>query len=51
MGLMEVLRLIVAAGRRDPDTKSFEICITDAGRAELEERQVLSSSGLSDGEA
>lgn len=51
MRRMEVLGLVVATGRMDPDTKNVEYRITDAGRAELEERHGLPSSGLSDGEA
>ncbi|WCS26518.1 hypothetical protein LOK46_06680 [Methylobacterium sp. NMS14P] len=41
MRRMEVLGLVVATGRTDPDTKNVEYRITDAGRAELEERHGL----------
>lgn len=49
MRRMEMLSLVVATGRADPDTKNVEYRITDASRAELEERDGL-SAGLSDSE-
>ncbi|SEP09399.1 Transcriptional regulator PadR-like family protein [Methylobacterium sp. UNC300MFChir4.1] len=42
MRRMEVLGLIEATGRTDPGSKTVEYRITDAGRAELEERHGLS---------
>lgn len=38
MRRMEVLGLVLATGRTDPDAKTVEYRITEAGRAELEER-------------
>ena len=42
---LEVLGMIVATGRTKPTERSAEYRITDAGRAELEERQGPSKSG------
>ncbi|QGY05928.1 hypothetical protein MMSR116_31570 [Methylobacterium mesophilicum SR1.6/6] len=44
MRRMEVLGLIEATGRTDPEKDSAEYSITDAGRAELEERYGPSST-------
>ncbi len=41
---LEVLGMIVATGRVDPEQNSAEYTITDAGRAELEERYGPSST-------
>lgn len=38
MRRLEVLGLVAATGRIDPDNKTVEYQITDAGRAELQER-------------
>ncbi|WP_246688332.1 hypothetical protein [Methylobacterium sp. WL120] len=38
MRRLEVLGLIVATGRREPETDCGEYRITDGGRAELKER-------------
>lgn len=51
MRRMEVLGLVVATGRTDPDSKNVEYRITDAGRAELEERHGLFSPRSFDSEA
>lgn len=51
MRRMEVLGLVLATGRTDPDTKTVEYRITEAGRAELEERHGSAWPGLSEGEA
>jgi hypothetical protein len=42
MRRMEVLGLVVATGRTDPDTRNVEYRIIDAGQAELKERHGLS---------
>ncbi|MGU3416995.1 hypothetical protein [Methylobacterium sp. D54C] len=51
MRRLEVLGLIVATGRTDPDTNAVEYGITDAGRAELEERHGPLSPNWLEGEA
>lgn len=43
MRRLETLGLVVATGRTDPSADSVEYRITDAGRAELEERYGPSS--------
>ena len=48
MRRMETLGLVVATGRSDPGADSVEYEITDAGRAELEERYGPSLPALRD---
>ena len=48
MRRLETLGLVAATGRSDPAANSIEYEITDAGRAELEERYGSSPPALKD---